>query len=255
MIYYNYTLIISTNGKSSEDYKNEMIKYFKDNEMKDADVSLFSLDIEYDDGSKSSIWTRDFLHDWLNNKLSLCKCTYISKDFVNVHITHDMSIYFWTCYTLNRLRYNIDEVLTMFKQNINKSITCWDFSCMWESNFHTTKFFEDNNNKNKKNILINYVKDFKLANAELIDIIISENTIQIAFLYKDYYLFFLIEKKNLKIEVKYYFSDDDLWYHFFLRDKNNITTKIWRKDKTNILGFLNMLFKLNIVFRKILLNN
>lgn len=245
---HTYNLIKLTNGNISESYDNRYLDLF--NEKFKQEIKNKNIEIIYDDLEKEKLNTSEILYKWLN-KFWWYKCNYFSKQFLNIYINTDLSIYFWSCFTLNRLKYSFAELYILLDKSAEKSIVCWDYSCLCDLDYNSNKKRISNNTfRNSISQIINKLVD---KYTEILDLSISNNSIQIILLSKNIYYFVTIEKIIDK-NTKYPYTDWELWYHYFTKNLYNEFININQSNKDFINIFMKRLFIFNSIFKK-LLNN
>jgi len=247
---YNFSLIKSTNWKISESYKKEMLDYFNNNYSTKNERK--NIEIIYENWEKEMFGSSEVIYKDVN-KFSWFKCNYFTKDYLNVYIETDLSCCFWSCYTLNRLKYSLDEVSEFLDNFQDKSIICGDHSCLCESDFNTPKSKTNKYNQVKIN-LEKIIQKIKPIEFELWDITIGENSIQIVLQKVDVIVFVLVEKIIDK-SIKYPFSDWYLWYQYFVKNKDNEFINVDENKQLLVNIFLKKMQVLKDILRKILENN
>lgn len=250
VINFNYSLIKQTNWKVSESYSKNILNYFYKNNKKIEEWK--NIEIIYED-KETEIYESYELIDNNLNKFSWFKCNYFSKKFLNLYIWTDFYCYFWSCYSLNRLKYTIDEVIVFLENNENKSIICWDHSCLCEADFSTPKIKIEKYSKVKNHLEL-LIKKIIPIEFFINDITIWENNIQILLQKKEIFIFVIVEK-ILDKSIKYPYSDWLLWYQYFVKNKDNEIINLKEDDKLDINNFIKKIFILNKVFRKIIVKN
>ncbi|MDD2870374.1 MAG: radical SAM protein [Candidatus Gracilibacteria bacterium] len=245
---HTYNLIKLTNGNISESYDNRYLDLF--NEKFKQEIKNKNIEIIYDDLEKEKLNTSEILYKGLN-KFGGYKCNYFSKQFLNIYINTDLSIYFGSCFTLNRLKYSFAELYILLDKSAEKSIVCGDYSCLCDLDYNSNKKRISNNTfRNSISQIINKLVD---KYTEILDLSISNNSIQIILLSKNIYYFVTIEKIIDK-NTKYPYTDGELGYHYFTKNLYNEFININQSNKDFINIFMKRLFIFNSIFKK-LLNN
>ncbi len=245
---YNFSLIKWTDWKISESYSKESLDYFYNNF--DESDKIKNLEIVYLDWQKENVNSSELIYKWLNN-FSWYKCNFLSKNYVNIYLETDLTCYFWSCYSLNRLRYTIDEIIDFFDKSLEKNIICWDHTCLCESDFNTKKSKIDNNLyiKDKLKSLFSKIKpnDFDITY-----LVIWNNSIQIILSQKDIFVFIILEK-IIEKNVKYPFSDWKIGYHYYSKNKENEFINLESKNQNTINLFLKRVYIFNKIISKIII--
>lgn len=225
-----YDLITVTNWVVSDSYLQEMLNYYYSNNslaLKDA-----KLEVQYDNWDKEFLDMHDIRTKWIN-KFKWFYCYYISKNIIEINVSHNKYITFWPCYAINSLKYNISDLVYLLSQD-EKKVMCFEEYCdRW---INLKKEYSNDYNIIKKIELI-FKERFKdIINLELQDVwIILGKNIKLLFKYNDYYIYVYIEKQA---GDKYLYVKDWVWFYFILKDKNNIILDIRSLENWIFASFL-----------------
>ncbi|MDD3302450.1 MAG: radical SAM protein [Candidatus Gracilibacteria bacterium] len=168
-----------------------------------------------------------------NNGLNRFKgfdCYYVSKNYIEIQISHNGYITFGPCYMLDSIRYDISQLFDIISKE--RKIICGEQVC--ECGITLNKVF------NKKNEKISSLEELIRKNISkvILDIEIQDiqiffnKSINIIFILDNFNIILVIEKYNKN--KKYYFSKNDIGYDFRVKDNNNISYKFEEIEKTLI---------------------
>ncbi len=282
---YTFSLIIDTEWNISKTYKQEILDYYfkwnnsknnprkknyenvkvisdniKENKLqintkKDLNKSDFTLKhikVEFDNWNKEEYLLEEFKSLWLMN-FKWYDCHYISENYLTVYIYPNGKAVFWPCYTLDSMKYDIEEIWDLIL-SWNKKLVCSEMKCISWIFFPKTKTLNYEKTLKLEKLIItnleNYLWVFSIVNVA----IFLEKNIQITLKLNTYYIYYFIEKK---LENNYIFNNEKIGYYYSIKNNNNINCNINSLEKSNQKLIHNMLVtisKLDKIYNYILFN-
>lgn len=211
---YYFDFLRDVNWNNLYDYN--WVVYKKEILNQKEDVNL---ELSYINWNKKDIWLDTFVSLWLN-KFKYFKCFYWNDIFFSLNISVFWEITFWTCNTLNSIKFSFDNIKKSLNSNNFRICQENSCSCWWDILIKKEK--SDNFTFNKfKLILSNYfIKNNSKFNFINIDIFYKES-INFIFKYNDLNIKFRIEKRDFSDNLAIFFWNYKISY-YIISDSNII---------------------------------
>ncbi len=242
--FFTYDLIIDTLWNISKSYSEEVLNYFnkqsnakekKQEVNKKNNKEKLGLKVIYDDKSNEVIDFSDIRTRWLN-KFKWFNCFYISKEYMEIWISHEWYMRFWPCYTLNKLIYKVKDLKGILSSD--KMILCSEDFCNCWINLKKGINLKYNKLEKIENIILFEMKKY-LIDFDVIRVWINiKNNIIIYLKYNNYYISIFITK-----DIKtWFFVIENI-----IKNERNIILKVIEQKENKIKQLINDRY---IIFNK-----
>lgn len=262
--FFKYDLIINSNGKVSDTYSDDILDYFYNKWYQKSNVNnnlIWDkieweqnkwLEVVFDDGQIEQLDFSDIRTRGIN-KFKWLNCFYISKESIEISISHKWYATFWPCFTLDKLRYNISDLVNLI--STEKKIICPDEYCDCGINLKKEKWIQYEKMLKIETVISSYITKY-LSSFEIVDIAVSLwKHIKITLKLDELFVYFYIEKD---IWENYIIKKDWIWYYISIKNQQNILLSIyninWEYNK-NINSAIVLLSKLDNIYKTLLLKN
>ena len=172
---------------------------------------------------------------------------------MNIQISAKWELFFWNCYTLSKMKYNIDNLWKLLYW-WDKKVLCWENVCYCDVGIllEKKKTWKSKSIIAIENHLLKSLKKY-INNISIDSIIISlDDNIQVIFKEKGIFIYFIVEKPN---KSNYSLIKNGLWYWFYAKNESNINMDVkafYSDNRNKINNLIVILSKFDSVYKKII---